>query len=193
MLNNNWKKLIAFSLPILILIGMSIPPFLTITTGNTIKLETRPVDPTDLFRGDYVRLNYKAEEVNISILDKELKDYFKVNNSSFYVKPVVVYSVLEKNENGMDIVKNVVKDQPEEGIYLKGEINYFPLNSSNEPDNQVVEINYQLDKFFVPENTGKDLENAISRPVNKNTSAIATIKVRKGHAILDKVEIQSTK
>ncbi|MGR6899500.1 GDYXXLXY domain-containing protein [Rummeliibacillus sp. BSL5] len=192
MLKSNWKKLIAFSLPILILIGMSIPPFLTITTGNTIKLETRPVDPTDLFRGDYVRLNYKAEEVNISKLDKELKDYFKVNNSSFYDKPVVVYSVLEKNENGMDIVKKVVKDQPEEGIYLKGEINYFPLNSSNGPDNQVVEINYQLDKFFVPENTGKDLENAISQPANK-TSAIATIKVRKGHAILDKVEIQSTK
>lgn len=192
MLKNNWKKLIAFSLPILVLIGMSIPPFLTITTGNTIKLETRPVDPTDLFRGDYVRLNYKVEEVNISKLDKELKDYFKVNNSSFYDKPVVVYSVLEKNENGMDIVKKVVKDKPEEGIYLKGEINYFPLNSSNEPDNQVVEINYQLDKFFVPENTGKGLENAISQPVNK-TSAIATIKVRKGHAILDKVEIQSTK
>lgn len=192
MLKSNWKKLIAFSLPILILIGMSITPFLTITTGNTIKLETRPVDPTDLFRGDYVRLNYKAEEVNISKLDKELKDYFRVNNSSFYDKPVVVYSVLEKNENGMDIVKKVVKDQPEEGIYLKGEINYFPLNSSNEPDNQVVEINYQLDKFFVPENTGKGLENAISQPANK-TSAIATIKVRKGHAILDKVEIQSTK
>jgi len=192
LLKNNWKKLIAFSLPILVLIGMSIPPFLTITTGNTIKLETRPVDPTDLFRGDYVRLNYKVEEVNISKLDKELKDYFKVNNSSFYDKPVVVYSVLEKNENGMDIVKKVVKDKPEEGIYLKGEINYFPLNSSNEPDNQVVEINYQLDKFFVPENTGKGLENAISQPVNK-TSAIATIKVRKGHAILDKVEIQSTK
>lgn len=192
MLKSNWKKLIAFSLPILILIGMSIPPFLTITTGNTIKLETRPVDPTDLFRGDYVRLNYKAEEVNISKLDKELKDYFKVNNSSFYDKPVVVYSVLEKNENGIDIVKKVVKDQPEEGIYLKGEINYFPLNSSNEPDNQVVEINYQLDKFFVPENTGKGFENAISQPANK-TSAIATIKVRKGHAILDKVEIQSTK
>lgn len=192
MLKSNWKKLIAFSLPILILIGMSIPPFLTITTGNMIKLETRPVDPTDLFRGDYVRLNYKAEEVNISKLDKELKDYFKVNNSSFYDKPVVVYSVLEKNENGMDIVKKVVKDKPEEGIYLKGEINYFPLNSSNEPDNQVVEINYQLDKFFVPENTGKGLENAISQPANK-TSAIATIKVRKGHAILDKVEIQSTK
>ncbi|UQW97243.1 GDYXXLXY domain-containing protein [Rummeliibacillus sp. G93] len=192
MLKSNWKKLIAFSLPILILIGMSIPPFLTITTGNTIKLETRPVDPTDLFRGDYVRVNYKAEEVNISKLDKELKDYFRVNNSSFYDKPVVVYSVLEKNENGMDIVKKVVKDQPEEGIYLKGEINYFPLNSSNGPDNQVVEINYQLDKFFVPENTGKDLENAISQPANK-TSAIATIKVRKGHAILDKVEIQSTK
>lgn len=192
MLKSNWKKLIAFSLPILILIGMSIPPFLTITTGNTIKLETRPVDPTDLFRGDYVRLNYKAEEVNISKLDKELKDYFRVNNSSFYDKPVVVYSVLEKNENGIDIVKKVVKDQPEEGIYLKGEINYFPLNSSNEPDNQVVEINYQLDKFFVPENTGKGLENAISQPANK-TSAIATIKVRKGHAILDKVEIQSTK
>lgn len=192
MLKSNWKKLIAFSLPILILIGMSIPPFLTITTGNKIKLETRPVDPTDLFRGDYVRVNYKAEEVNISKLDKELKDYFRVNNSSFYDKPVVVYSVLEKNENGMDVVEKVVKNQPKKGIYLKGEINYFPLNSSNEPDNQVVEINYQLDKFFVPENTGKDLENAISQPANK-TSAIATIKVRKGHAILDKVEIQSTK
>ena len=30
----------------------------TLTTGTPVVLETKPVDPRSLFRGDYVRLNY---------------------------------------------------------------------------------------------------------------------------------------
>lgn len=37
-----------------------------LTSGTLVLLETRPVDPRDLLRGDYVTLNYKISDVPLS-------------------------------------------------------------------------------------------------------------------------------
>jgi uncharacterized membrane-anchored protein len=43
-----------------------------LATGKTIVLETRPVDPRDLLRGDYVMLNYKISDVPRSVFSPRL-------------------------------------------------------------------------------------------------------------------------
>src|ERR1035441_2202352 len=40
--------------------------------GKLVLLETRPVDPRDLLRGDYVTLNYKISDVALSLFSPAL-------------------------------------------------------------------------------------------------------------------------
>ena len=40
-------------------LAMMVRPLMTLTTGETILLRVVPVDPRDLFRGDYVILSYE--------------------------------------------------------------------------------------------------------------------------------------
>lgn len=206
------NKIIAFSIPLVILVGMTVAPFMTVLTGDEIKLETKPVDPTDLFRGDYVTLSYKAEEVHESKVDKKIKDHFLNDDGASYGdKSLIVYSILEEDKHGIHQVKKVVADKPDSGLYLKGKMDYLWLDTDEtireyteteeefekEKANQTAEIYYQLDKFFVPENTGGELENAINNvndvidveTVEKESDAVATVKVRNGHAILTNVEV----
>ncbi len=48
--NPLFQPLIVFSIPVLILLVLAIPPVWTTMTGDVIKIKTAPVDPTDLFR-----------------------------------------------------------------------------------------------------------------------------------------------
>lgn len=54
-----------------------------------------------------------------------------------------------------------------------------------EQEKQTIDIEYSLDKYFIPENTGRDLEKAALKG-----NVIATIKVRDGKAILTNVEVK---
>lgn len=184
---SKWRKRAIFLIPVLILIGMTVTPLLTILTGKEVLLTTQPVDPRDLFRGDYVTLQYEAEQVHPSKIEQSIKDYFKEREtSSMPYKSLNVYALLEESEQGTHEVVMVVKDRPEDGLYLKGEIEY--LWNSNEE----VFVHYNLDRYFVPENTGKVLEDAIrttSSDDNALTNVIAVVKVRNGHAVLSNVEV----
>ena len=60
-----------------------------ILTGMTVYLRTAPVDPNDLFRGDYVSLNYEISQV-------PLKEVFPAGE-----KEVICYTVLKKGENDL--------------------------------------------------------------------------------------------
>ena len=50
--------LAALTLQVAILAGVFVNGFYPLWLGKEIRLETRPVDPRDLFRGNYARLGY---------------------------------------------------------------------------------------------------------------------------------------
>lgn len=201
MWKTNRANLLAFSVPLVALVGMTVSPVFTMMTGKEIQLETKPIDPTDLFRGDYVTLSYQAEEVHESKLDKKIKEYFLQEESKSYgSKPLVVYSILERNREGIYEVKKVVMEKPKSGLYLKGKIVYLWLRTDEEirknakteeefqeeKAQQNARIHYSLDNFFVAENTGRALERATNQG-----KAVATVKVRDGHAILTDVGLKN--
>lgn len=65
----------------LMLIGL-VSPLAVMTTGKTVFLETRPVDPRALFRGDYVTLGYTVGD---STLTPELASESRKTGSPVYV------------------------------------------------------------------------------------------------------------
>jgi uncharacterized membrane-anchored protein len=160
--------------PIGILIGMTVTPLYTLITGEEIILRTIPVDPTDLFRGDYVVLRYEAEEIPISLISKEVQT--KIENGRYDTE---VYVTLKLKE-GVHTPTEVVLTKPDTDLYLKGNLNYIgPSWDGGNEEREVAYITYSLDKYFVEDNTGLELEEA-----SRNGNILAKVKVKNGYAYL---------
>jgi uncharacterized membrane-anchored protein len=173
---NGFQKTAAFAVPFLILIAMTIPPLMTLAFGKEIDLQMKAVDPTDAFRGDYVTVNLEAETVPSSRLDNQVIQKIKRHENEKHT----VYAVLKKGKNGSYVVDKVVAKKPAYGLYLRGTIDMYWGSA----DNAAV-IDYHLDRYFVPENSGKQLENASAQG-----KAQAVVKVWRGRAVLVNVKAE---
>lgn len=189
-INIDWKVaeskylLVALLVPVLFLLGMTMKPLMTLQFGQTIQLQTQPVDPTDLFRGDYIDLFYDMNQLEIKAGNLEgLPTGYNEEN----LRGKVVYALLEK---GADVkiyqVARYTMIPPKGGIYLKGNINYAYLKgSSSEKDNLILNIDFGIDRYFIEENTGTDLENA-----SRAGKVLVTLKVLNGFGIVTDLEVQ---
>jgi uncharacterized membrane-anchored protein len=139
--------------------------------GRDIRIQTVPVDPRDYLYGDYVRLNYKINRIE--------EDLWKGPGQ----KPErgdTVYVVLEsKQPNGLYEATAAYPynppASPQEAV-LKGRISYL--------DNREIVIQYGLEKYYVEENTGKQLEEQAA-------NLIVKVKVAPwGSAIIEGLELQ---
>ncbi|MGG5252375.1 GDYXXLXY domain-containing protein [Neobacillus sp. SM06] len=164
------QLILASAVPILVLLGMAVLPLYTLLNGVEIMLQTRPVDPSDPFRGDYVNLSYQAEQV-----PKELVEADVVRKVEHGSGQVPVYVLLEK-KNGVHVPVNVSLKKPASGIYLKGRLDYI---SPSENQKVVAYIQYSLDKYFVEDDTGRNWEDAASKG-----GLLAKVKVFNGYAYL---------
>lgn len=148
------KKILVLSIPIIVLILMIILPLMTYLMGETIILKTRPYDPRDLFRGDYVSLDYEIEEIDIN----KFEDGIIINDDGIYKNEIDKVYIVLKDLNGIHTVDYVAKDKPQNKPYLFAKIQGIrnAYKDSNEP--AIVVLDCGLDNYFVPENTGIELE-----------------------------------
>lgn len=125
---------------ILILIPVARNEF-TLNTGHEILLETVPVDPRDILRGDYVILNYK-----IAQLPKTQKFNYNEN----------VYVILNTDKENIGHFEGVSRTKPK-GLFLKGKVSQcqttIPFYRSGSC------ISFGIESYFVKEKTGLELEN----------------------------------
>ncbi len=169
-MNKRAKQLVlACSLPVLILLGMCFTPAYTMLTGEEMILQTKPLDPSDLFRGDYVALQYEAEEVPIKLVDKAVVTRLQ-NQGQFDV------FVLMEKKNGVHTPIKVTLEKPDKGIFLKGTINYIDKDNTGQ---EIAFIGYNLDNYYLEDNTGTEWEKASAKG-----EILAKLKVNNGYAVL---------
>ena len=169
-MNKSTQLIAALAVPVLILVGMCFTPLYTLMTGEDIILETVPVDPTDLFRGDYVTLRYAAEEIPKSLVDEEV---FNEYQSDF--RAMEVYVVLEKRD-GVHSPAKVTLEEPEKGLFLKGELQYIDKTMDGV---EVAFIEYSLDRYYVEDNSGTEWEEA-----SAEGEVLVKAKLKNGYAVL---------
>ena len=189
MKGNDFKKYLAIIiLPLVILLSMTIKPLITYYQGEEILIKTKPYDPRNVFRGDYVSLNYEIAEVSIDKVPKEFKD-INVSNKLINKK---LYAILKKNGNYY-VVDYISFEKPKNKLYLTGKYEYpifdenlkesekveYLKEAKNTPSVKGISVSYNLDKYFVPENTGHKLED-----LSRKGSLIAKVKVWKGYSYL---------
>lgn len=111
--------------------------------GRVVLLETRPVDPRDLLRGDYLVLNYKISNVPTSLFAPPLSDRSPYGRT--------VWIALSPREEFHEIVRaSLEKLEPAttNEVIIRGET-YGWSNME-----RGVSVSYGLEQFFVREGTG---------------------------------------
>ena len=125
----------------------------TLSTGTPVLLETQPIDPRSLFRGDYVRLNYTISNLKPSELTGD--DEFKKHD--------VVYVTLKKQKKYW-VPQSVTHEAPQNNtLFLKGKIEYVRKQTWNQEtgaseDISNIQIKNGIENYFVPEGEGLELE-----------------------------------
>ncbi|MCF7821169.1 MAG: GDYXXLXY domain-containing protein [Mariprofundaceae bacterium] len=157
----------------LVLFGMIARKQWTLATGTPVVLETQPVDPRSLFRGDYVRLNY-----TINTLDSA--GYPALSTVK---RGDTVYVTLVPGEPYWQ-PKTVSTECPNDAssVVLKGRVDRVNRRWNRETRqyevSHNVRVKFGVEHYFVPEGTGR----AIERPVGGEKVSIEVAVDRFGNA-----------
>ena len=160
---------LAVVLQIIILVVMIGMKWSTLAYGTKILLKTKPVDPWDLFRGDYVVLNYDISDLDLKTVSADGEN-FKTNET--------VYVTLKKHGNYWT-VQSVSHQKPGGGVLaVKGVVSYYS------PYDKMLNLKYGIESYFVPQYQGSKIEKGRS-------SLEAEVSVDKwGNAALARLFIQ---
>ena len=132
-------------------------------TGREIVLPVRPVDPRDLFRGQYVWLGYDISRVPSHLMEGTPS----AGNAAFYV-------TLEAKDDGSWNAVRLTLNHPgsvdQKQIVLKGRT-VHGLSPRRRPEGNLW-VRYGIEKYFVPEGEGPKLE-ALAR--EKKLAALVAV------------------
>lgn len=120
----------------------------TLKTGQEVLLRTLPIDPQDLFLGDYIELQYDISDLDSQNVVFERSD-FKPGDK--------VYVKLDTKEK-YAVATNIYSQPPSEGLFIKGML--------KDVYGSRVNIEYGIESYFVPEEKGKDIERELGRNVD---------------------------
>lgn len=152
----NRQRLILFAaicLQVIVLvsmIGLHAAPYLV---GDRILLRVVPIDPRDIFRGDYVVLSYDISRVpaaGIAGIPQSGNWWSRRTNRDAWLADRMVYVTLEPEPDGRHWKAGTIStEQPASGKFIRG--TYSPQFGQ-------APIQYGIEAYYVQEGHGRDLE-----------------------------------
>ncbi len=179
----NSKKIILPVFILLVLVQIFVPAKMIwdreeiIDTGIEFKFKTAPVDPTDPFRGKYIRLNYDESLVEM----ESTEEWFRGEK---------IFVHLATDKEGFAKAMSGSKDRPsDQQAYIEAKVLYG--NSINVRDSvRIVRIEYPFDRFYMEESKAYEAELSYNRIQKSDSSATyALISIKNGDAVLRDVLI----
>lgn len=130
--------------------------------GREIVAEVIPVDPRDLFRGDYVILGYAFGNGEIPV------PKHTVQGDKIYVtlKPAAAAGQWEV----VSASKDLSSPADTSHVVLKGIVSYVGQPVAN--DLPKAQVRYGIESYFVPEGTGREIEQKVR---DKKISAVLAV------------------
>jgi len=139
---------ILVTLQVLFLLGLAGTSYAAVLLGQPVKLRTVPVDPRDMLYGDYVTLQYEASRVSPSLWrggdpepERGTAVYTVLAPDGEFFKPAAIYPAKPDTQDGEVVMKGIVEYSSAEQIVIR----------------------YGIERYFVPEGTGLDLERLSDR------------------------------
>lgn len=127
-----------------------------IAHGREIALKVIPVDPRDVFRGEYVILGY-----DISRVPANAGGNLPPSDIS---RGQAIYTTLQQGADGLWTAKalslNYPGDVKPSDVVLKGVVSnrFISAAGSTSGQDEMVSIRYGIESYFVPEGAGRALE-----------------------------------
>jgi uncharacterized membrane-anchored protein len=131
-------------------------------SDTVVTLETEPVDPRDIFRGDYVILNYAISRLALDDLAGD--DDFASGDTVFVElapgadvwKPVAVWSERPEPKPGNAVIRGRISH-----VLERAPVTDTPDTEEEFPcpDCGTANVDYGIESYFVPEGEGRVLED----------------------------------
>jgi uncharacterized membrane-anchored protein len=126
-----------------------------IKSGREITIAVKPLDPRDIFRGDYVTLGYDISSLDTSNVSAQtFKDYERGS---------VAYVTLTPGPDGKWTLGSVApvfpKNVAASDVVLKARVKSIWLGP--DASRGVINLRYGIETYFVPEGTGRALEDKV--------------------------------
>ena len=150
-----WRMWTAVAVQFLVLLALIGVKQYTLLSGTPVRLETVPVDPRDLFRGDYVVLDYRISDLDLSGLDSDESRPFEEHDTVFVVlRPDGEYWTAAGAYHARPPV-----DAGQ--VVLRGEVEYtLEFRVAGESS---IRVKYGIESYFVPEGSGWAIEQIRGR------------------------------
>ncbi len=139
-------------------------------TGKVYKFKTRPIDPTDPFRGKYITLDY------------EMNSFVLADTTYIHGDEIRVY--IQKDSQGFAKITTISKEPLEAGEdYVIAKV------TSN--SKEVINFELPFNRFYMEETKAYDAEKAY-RDVNRDSlknNVYALVHIKEGRSVLKDVII----
>jgi len=173
----NKRNLILLGFAIVAAAQLAVPAWMiverewTLQKGQVFKFKTRPVDPSDTFRGRYVWLSLEPESV-------------RVPDAAQWRRDQKGYAVLGTDTNGFAIVKRLDRAKP------AGE-SAVQVHATWVSTNREVHINWPgLDRYYMSEDKAPAAETGYREHSRRDSqSCHVTVRVRGTHAVIENLFI----
>jgi uncharacterized membrane-anchored protein len=140
--------ILAVILQLLVLAYMAGEREYILRNGKIIHLRTAPIDPRDMFRGDYVRLNYEISRIPVNMI-KDAEGLSEIK------KGAKIYARLKEGPAGLHEMVGADLQKPQEGLYLAGRIPYpYRKLQVGNP----LWVKYGIEAYFVEQGKGREIE-----------------------------------
>lgn len=152
-LNNRWAALaVVAAAQVAVLAWIVIDRINLLASGREIVLETAPVDPRSLFRGDYVILRYPISSIDATLVPGDIS------------RTAASYVTLKQAPDGKWQVAKVSREleSPDDpaSVVIRGHIERRTWSgASRQP--ATFPARYGIESYFVPEGKGRDLEKLV--------------------------------
>lgn len=146
--------ILAIVLQVAILVFIAAKREIIVSTGKTVFLRTAPIDPRDMFRGDFVRLHYEISSIPMG---KVRGDFSVAKDKGQYE----LYAVMKKDERGLGELEYVTDVKPEGDVfYLKGRTTkHWRFQQSSKS----LSLKYGIEAYYVEQGKGKGIEEKRGR------------------------------
>ncbi len=157
------KKLLlilAVAFQVLAVAWIAIDRELILITGKPVTLQTAPIDPRDIFRGDYVSLSYLFNKIQPEQLDEDIRQIGVKKGDS-------VYLILTENPGKASRASSLQRDLPSDGLFLAGKVDtdwqpttrvFVNKKQTEQPNKQPVHVRYGIERYYVQQGKGKEIE-----------------------------------
>lgn len=121
--------------------------------GREVLLKVEPVDPRDLFRGDYVRLGYDISRVPMAIVTNPPP------GEDWLAGERVIYVRLARGDDGYWHASSASFDAPaaaaeQEDVDIRGTVEAGQTLTAD----GMLRVTYGIERFYVPEGEGRVIE-----------------------------------